>query len=943
MMMETVLSRSIRLMLASGMMMSLGLSITAQAQDAAATQRVEVTGSSIKRIAAEGALPVTIVTAEEIRALGVTSAVDLIKKLTVVQGATGESASVGGQSYGFSGVSIHNIGESRTLVLLNGRRLAQFGGQTLTGFAAGFDLNAIPLSAIERVEILTDGASALYGADAIAGVVNFITKHNSTDGDITLGYSAPANGAVEKRFSATKGYGSIVDDGFNVTMTFGHDERTNLKSVDRSFADSGKRTFSQNGKTYQIQQSSPSPIPANVLDDNDQLVSPFQRTTGACPAKTFRVISPYTDANGIPRADDYCGYDFVKDLQIYPERKRDSFMASVTKKIGDNEVYADLLLSRTTQVSRIAAVPGGINILAGSALHNKYLLPLGITGKADDNGVKSNDAYYRLADMGQRTSRDISEFSNIVVGTRGFISKWDYNFAYNHSESNVKGYISGYPGALAVGRLTSSGLLDPFVGPGQQSAAANAAIASARYDGYWDGGVSKLDTLTLNGSRELMQLAGGTMMLGMGINFNKEAYESKPSLFAQGKLADPVAGTLCDGTAANPCDQRFGDESAVTPYSASRISKGIFGELILPVSKTVELGAATRLDSYSDFGSAVTAKASVRWTPVASVLVRASVGNGFHAPTVPQVNGAQQSYGVTAGTYACTPGLQATAAAYGAACQPGRKQYDQFASGNASLQPEKSKQATLGIRFEPNSSLSMGADLWHVQIRDVFGQLTENLVFANPGQFTNSWTTKRDTGTGATYLAFLADNQNLGKSFSTGLDLDFTARTKTSFGQLSSQLTVTHMLREVTQLQKNGAYYSALGNYAELGSVSFRTQGRLTTGLQSGQFATSLALNFKSGYQDQETDVQVLDAAGAVTGTEKVRKQIGYFSTWDAQTVWTPSKTWTVTGGILNVFDHQPPFVPSISGANRGQQFGYDDRYYDARGRTMYVNASYKF
>jgi iron complex outermembrane receptor protein len=123
MMMETVLSRSIRLMLASGMMMSLGLSITAQAQDAAATQRVEVTGSSIKRIAAEGALPVTIVTAEEIRALGVTSAVDLIKKLTVVQGATGESASVGGQSYGFSGVSIHNIGESRTLVLLNGRRL----------------------------------------------------------------------------------------------------------------------------------------------------------------------------------------------------------------------------------------------------------------------------------------------------------------------------------------------------------------------------------------------------------------------------------------------------------------------------------------------------------------------------------------------------------------------------------------------------------------------------------------------------------------------------------------------------------------------------------------------------------------------------------------------------------------------------------------------------
>ncbi|MEG1115202.1 MAG: TonB-dependent receptor plug domain-containing protein, partial [Janthinobacterium sp.] len=443
------------------------------AQDAqdAQIQRVEVTGSSIKRIAAEGALPVTVLTAEAIRTSGATSVTDLVKKLSSAQGATTESSSVGGSTFGFSGISVHNVGETRTLVLLNGKRLAQFGGQTLTGFAAGFDLNSIPISAIERVELLTDGASALYGADAIAGVVNFITKHDTTMGDVTIGYSAPKNGAREKRLSATKGFGNLEDDGYNVVLTFGHDERDKLSSVDRSFASTGQVQFSANGKRYQKQQSSVSPIPANAVDDNGQLISPYQKTTGSCPAKTFRVLEPYADPDGTPRLNDYCGYDFVKDLEIYPERKRDNFMASGTFKIAGQEVYADVLLSRTKQTSRIAPVPGEISIDKGTPLHDKYLLPIGIT----DNSV----ATYRLFDMGQRTSKDTADFASVVVGTRGMAAGWDYNASYNFSESRVKGSISGYPGALAVSNHTASGLLDTVVGPGKQSTAAQDAIKAA--------------------------------------------------------------------------------------------------------------------------------------------------------------------------------------------------------------------------------------------------------------------------------------------------------------------------------------------------------------------------------------------------------------------------------------------------------------------------------
>lgn len=904
------------------------------AQNDASLERVEITGSSIKRIAAEGALPVMVMKAEEIKASGVTSAVDLVKKLSSVQGSTGESASVGGSSYGFSGISIHNVGETRTLVLLNGKRLAQFGGQTLTGFAAGFDLNSIPLSAIDRVELLTDGASALYGADAIGGVVNFITKRNSTEGDVTIGFSNPAGGAQEKRLSATKGFGSLEKDGYNVMLSFGHDERTQLFSTDRSYASTGKVNFEYNGKKYRKQQFSPSPIPANALDDLDQLISPYQKKNGVCPPKTFRVIEPYNDGSGL--VDDYCGFDFVGELEIYPERKRDTFMASAATKVGSHELFADVLLAQTKQVSRIAPVPGGISIPAGTPLHDKYLLPIGIT--------VDSTAFYRLYDMGKRTSNDTADFTNIVLGSRGELYGWDYSASLNHSVSDVKGSLSGYPGALAVRKLRSSGLLDPFVGPGQQSAAGQAAISATSYNGYWDGGVSTLDSLSLNGSRELTRLTGGALMLGAGVNFNKESFESKPSLFAQGKLSDPVAGTLCDGTPANPCDQRFGDASASPPYDASRTSKGVFAELVMPVSKALELGTSVRFDSYSDFGSASTAKANFRWTPSSTWLVRGSVGTGFHAPTVPQVNASLRSYGVTSDKYTCTPALLAMATANNAVCQTGNRQYDQLAGGNPDLKPEKSKQATLGVRFEPSSSMSFGADLWHVQIANAFGQLTEQLVFANPGSFSKSWSKQTDVGTGQTYLAFVADNQNLGNSYYSGLDLDFSGRTQTSLGLLSSQLTLTYMLREESQLEKNGPYYSAIGNFADLGTVTFRTKGRLATSLKTGSWTHGLAVNFQSGYMDQETTLDVLDAAGNVTGTEDIRMKIGSYATLDWQTVWSPvGKPWSITAGVQNLLNKAPPFSASTGGTNRGQQFGYDDRYYDSRGRTVYLNASYKF
>jgi iron complex outermembrane receptor protein len=480
-------SASCGLMLAMGASLALpGLPASAQQQ----LERVEITGSAIRRIDAESALPVQVLKRDDIARSGATSVSDLLQRLPAIQRSFNESSSVGGGAGGLTTVSVHNIGDWRTLVLLNGHRMAQFGGQTLTGFGAAMDLNALPIAAIERIEILTDGASALYGADAIGGVVNFITRRNTDEGDVTIGYSAPRGGAREKRISATKGFGSLEQDGFNVLLSMSHDERTKLDASQRKFGNSAEIVFTHGGRTLRAQQVTAASIPANAYHDNgtpadfndDYLFNPYLLANGVCPDKTFRVV----DVSG-----EYCGFNFVGELEIFPVRKRDSFLGSVNFKVGDQRPYVDLLYSQSRQIARIAPVPGTISIAAGTPLHNTYVLPSGMTG--------DSEAYYRLYDMGKRENDDTAKFLDLAVGSKGLLAGWDYNAAFTHSQSKSIQEISGYPGARAIAAVTDSGLLDPFVGIGQQSPAAMAAINGANFKGYFDGGLSKLHTIGLRG------------------------------------------------------------------------------------------------------------------------------------------------------------------------------------------------------------------------------------------------------------------------------------------------------------------------------------------------------------------------------------------------------------------------------------------------------------
>lgn len=895
-------------------------SIAPQLAAAQDVQRVEITGSAIRRVDAESALPVQVLKREQIEATGATSVVDLLQRLSVNQGATTESLAVGSSTFGFSGISIHNVGETRTLVLLNGHRLSQFGGQTLTGFAAGFDLNAVPISAIERVEILSDGASALYGADAVAGVVNFITKRDSTYGDVSIGYSAPQGGAKEVRISATKGFGSLEQDGFNVVLTAAHDERTKLDATERDYAKTGNIIYRKGGKTYRSQNYSASSIPGNVVTDDGLLVNTYLIANGACPESTFRV----TDADG----NDFCGFDYVSTLEIFPERKRDSLMVGSTFQLGEHRLTADVLYSSTQQISRIAPVPGGITIEAGTPLHDQYLAPIGIT--------QDTVAFYRVAGLGKRTSDDRAEFYDVALGASGPAFGWDYNADLSYSQSTVKSYSKGYPGARALSGLIASGVLNPFVLASEQSDAEKAALAAINYDGYFDGGVASLTSASLRGSRAVGSLGGGDIMLALGASVNQETIETRPSLFAQQRLADPVTGELCGNGV--PCDVRFGDAAKAVPFSSDRVASGLFAEMEFPFSKALSVTGAVRHDQYSDFGGATTAKASFRFTPTRETLIRGSVGTGFKAPSVSQVDATLQKYGVTAGRFSCSPEMAAIAAELGAVCRPGSQQYDIMAEGNPDLKPERSQQATVGFRIDAAKQFSFGADWWWVRVKNTIGQYSATDVFGDPLGFRDSWTTYTES-TGVTYLAFYNPNRNLGDEYRSGIDFDVTGRFDTPVGKLTSQLNATWMLRHQIENQIAGGYDSSLGK--KDAEVVFRWQGTWLNSLKMGDWTHTLATNFKSGYKDLPAeDLEVLDADGNVTGYETVELTIKPHFTFDWQSRWDINKSFTASLGVLNLFDEKPPFTFNGYG---GQQVGYDAQYYDSRGRTVYVDLTYKF
>ncbi len=933
-----------RTKICSGVTLALAslLATAVQAQDTE-VQRVEVTGSSIKRIAIEGALPIQTLTADDIRKSGATSVTDLVQNLASMQGFTTESQSVNGGGGGVTTASLHDLGSKYTLVLLNGHRMAPFN----TG--SEVNLNGIPLAAVERVEVLSDGASALYGSDAIAGVVNFILKKDSTAGAISAEVDVPQKaGGRSATVSISKGFGELAKDRWNVFLAASFDKQQALNASQRAFSRSGALKFNDAYGSQEVDLLSSNTVPANAtvkLSNGDTIyINPNKLANGSCAANSIA-------------SNDRCLYDYAATVQDIPASRRASLLGSGRFEVNDKvSLFADLAYSHYAMDARYAAVAQPFSI--SSALLAKDIAPL-LAGLGYDSSVTptSGTMNVRLLDTGGRTDGYQTNTLHAVLGADVSIGSWDSSFSFTHSQNHWYDKAEGgYSSTNAIDALITSGDFDPLT---SQPGAATSLLASAVLHQTLDQTRSTLDVLSARTSTTLARLPGGDLGFGTGIDLTRQKYVDRPSAITQGT----------NSLQPDYTDSVFGGASGALPFDSSRSSWGVFAELNAPITRTLEIDASARYDAYGDVknkdgfttagafigatdqgkkSSSATYKLSAAFRPIKELLLRGSVGTGFKMPTIGDVSSPLQAFGNT-GMHSCPIGLSDDKAAY---CFSVPYEYNIQAGGNpasdgGALKPEKSTQWTLGFRIEPSPALSLGADLWTVRLHDQINTITEDTAFGDAATYGSLFKIANDPISGQPTLTFLEVPINTGNAFYQGVDFDAESHLATPVGRLTARGHMTWMLRADYQNPGDPNYVNSMGKVGSDGQVTFRYQLSTSVSLQHGAFEYTVGANFKPGYKDDTADY-CYDTAAGFSGdsdncsTNSANRRVSSYATFDFQTRYDVSKALSLTGGVKNVFDRNPPFTLNDQ-AGTGNARGYDGRYASALGRTFYVAGNYAF
>ena len=917
-------------------------------------QRVEITGSSIRRIQSEGALPITVISRDAIDKTGASSVTELIQKLPAMTGGNFQqsSSSVNGNGNGTTTAAIHALDQKYTLVLLNGRRVAPFGGFGATGGDGSVNLESLPLDAIERVEVLTDGASALYGSDAIAGVVNFITKKNLTDAAVFVNGSRPTMaGGGKWSAGISKGFGDLETNGNNLLLSYSHDEQSDLMARQRAVSRRGGLIkFTLNGQPVVYDQTSSNSLPGNVYLDSGASFNPYFNLNGNCGT------DPAVFVSGTK-----CRTNYAATVQDIPGSKRDSVYVNDHFKLdANNTLFAEAMWSKFDMTAAFApsAQPMGLGTddLPGQPLNilwQKYVVPYeAATGDTSTGGQMR----YRSMEAGGRTDEWETVSHHFVLGAEGTAMDWDYNASLTLSSNQDQDKLAGgYLDFNKFVNLISTGAYDPLVPlPGQ-------TLDPAVLHGTFLHTNISQNVLSLHGSRDLFELPGGKSSLGLGFDYTDQRLKQETS-----DLAQFGNGTAAEASAT---DYAVGGFYGYVPMEASRHNYGAFAELLMPVVKNTEVTASLRFDRYDrvhndmpftqvannltplpaeDEGNSFshpTFKLSFRAQPQDSLLLRGSFGTGFKAPSVNQIAAPLAFSTNTSGSYVCPfPGTP-TCVANGS----GTQQWDLIsagnpASGNAGLKAETSKQWTLGGRWEPAKTVSFGLDYWSVRLKNqILSGMPENYAFANAASLTNLFVSPYQDPAGYPTVALIEKPFNAGSANYQGIDWDINLSTTTSFGKISADLGGTHMLKADYELP--GGRQTDLGQFGGDNNIVFRDILRLALGLQYGDFTHTFTVNYKSGYADQaftadSGNVSQLLPDGSEGNGVAYAGHVSSYTVADWQTRWQYSKSLRVTFGISNLFNTRPPLSLKVVGGN---QVGYDGRYADPTGRALAAGVTYRF
>ena len=942
-------TRLIKQALWTGIAAASGAPVMAQQAPQGETARdigeVVVTGSRISRQSAETASPIQILSRDDLEQSGQQNLSEILRSISAEGQGTLPTSYTAGFASGASSVSLRGLGVNSTLVLLNGRRMAPY-GLADDGSRVFTDLNTLPLEAVERVEVLKDGASAAYGSDAIAGVVNVILRKTFTGANVMtdLGMSSRSDGE-SSRIAGSYGFGDLASDRYNVYVTAEGSKQEAINNTDRpGFFGTEDLTpfgyFDNRAGGWTVGRGFIGDIPnIQTRTPYGSVQNPggnFFERTNLTPCPEVSQVEGH-DAAGNPIKSNLCLFDRSSYHQIQPESQRYSVFGRGTYAFSDSlEGYAELGLfdsqtnyigtpttfddsfkycnTNTTQVC-----PGTVTVLPAGHPDNPFDEPVNLR--------------YLAADIGGRNGENHSQVTRAVFGVNGTLSNsWKWEAGGGYIESTLKSERTGF----VLGDVLQAAINDGRYrvnNPSAVSAETYAAISPT----LKNKASNTLALVDANVSGSVFDLPGGPLGVAVGAEWRQEKTDSP---------ATPFTDT---GRIIGLGYARFASDRNVT---------AAYVEASAPVLSTLELSAAYRVDKYSDFGNSSTPKLGFKFTPIEQFAVRGTYSEGFRAPG-PAEAGDSVTFGFA--------------------------NIALLSLGNPNLKPEESKSYTFGVVIEPFRGTSASIDYYDIKRNNEINAADSAVLVGNlprtdgpvngqtPGAVPGSTLFYNELGT-LTTAAGPYTNGN--ESRTSGLDFD--VRQKFEFGKLGSlslgaAWTYLTKYEKTLDLQDGPETFDYLGTGGPfvLSSATGtpRTRGALTATWSRPTWSLTGRLNYVSSMElNDHKGVVLVDngdgmffSTGGDGGTYFVKDgvdgapacgvytpdglpfhgcQSGSFTTLDlfAKTAFGEHTEFSLS--VQNVTDKEAPFNPYTYGG-----FNYNPAWTQAGaiGRFLSVTGRYSF
>ncbi len=869
------------------------VTVTAPALPYRQFDRVEITGSSIIRKEQTQALPVVSMTREELRRAGVKTVTEAIQSLPMMANFAdlAQTEIVGS---GYTNAVLHGI-PNATLVLINGRRLSPFGRQTIAGpERSGYDLNTLPLVDVERIEVLSDGASSLYGTDAIAGVVNIIMRSERKGLEISVDHTQP-RGNVGQGLLTSLGWGrgNMSRDGYSLLMAAEMFSREALPGASRPEYAQGQYQFTHQGQRYATDGSwvTDSTTPGTFSSRANGTANALYRG-GVCAAGSVPVW-------GQPA----CKYNQYAQADLYPAQDSRRLHARAEFAVlEDASFFTDLVFGQHADLSATRQWPTWSPAVSANPTDFDHVQA--VTLGFDPAGTK---ILWR-PDLPLLQAKRTQQNWSLVAGFKGVWQDWDYRLQAYRSQAQASRSFEtvSYAG---LGSIPVEQLLSPL----NATNPLTPALQTLRGQFVeMDRGTTQLDALEWRASRPLLEREGKDVSLGLGLDARRESTDFSKTV-----------------------NTSTGQPS----FQASRSVAAGYAELQMPLTSTWDVNTGVRHDRYSDVGETTNGKVSTRWAVTPQWALRGAIGTGFRAPTVgqTQVMGNGFAFAQTGLPKGCTSELIAmaqslkTSGGASGTCDA-FSPVVAYGNGDPNLKPEKSHQTTLGMAFTPHANLRLSLDYWRVKVSDQIRYVSETGVVQ--GALNASYFRLDPSGKLALYLPMV----NQGDLEKSGLDVEVQWRVPTDWGRIQVSGQGTYMLQSRQRMLNSDPFTSDLGQYSSsTDTVVPRFRGRLVLSLTRSDWDSHLVFNHTSGYTDAPVQALNLDSLKSETIADR---RVSAFTTVD----WTLRHQFNsrVDGrlGVSNLFNAKAP----LSFAQTAfQVYGANTVYSQLWGRALQLGMTARF